>query len=139
MDSKLDLSERLLQEGHAFTWENFCYESKDHPGRYAGADQPGWIAWKTRTFNTINHIVAEGSPALRLAEVGARIPTSRVRPRTVRPRQGDISQGNRNGHCRGPRRRIRRAEGSGEYECLTGFVEQSICRAWARLCAEDRS
>ena len=80
MDSDLDLLERLLQEGHAFAWANFCYESTERPGRYAGAHQPAWIAWTTRTFNTINRIMAQDSPALQLARVGARIPTQGYGP-----------------------------------------------------------
>ena len=138
MDSDLDLLERLLQEGHAFAWANFCYESTERPGRYAGAHQPAWIAWTTRTFNTINRIMAQDSPALQLARVGARIPTQGYGPDQFDRAKATFLRAIEIGIA-ALQGRVRRAEDSGEYECFTGFVEQSICRAWARLSAEDRS
>jgi predicted nucleotide-binding protein len=75
MDSELGLLEKLLDEGRAFTWETFWYPHDGYPGEFAGPDQPTWAVWKTRTLNTIKHMMAESSPALKLAIVGTRIET----------------------------------------------------------------
>ena len=76
MDSELDLLDRLLQEGRTFTWQNFCYPNEHYPGgEFGGDDKPEWLAWKTRTLNTVRRITAENSPAFRLAGEGAGIRT----------------------------------------------------------------
>jgi hypothetical protein len=62
VDSDLDLLDRLLVEGHTFTFDNFSIQTPSgRAGRYGGNDAPQWLAWKTRTANTIRRFSAEGS------------------------------------------------------------------------------
>ena len=86
MDSEKDLVDGLIAEGERFNWSNFCQNHASHPGRFAGSDTPKWLAWKTRTVNTVKRICSETSPARILATKGAAVSTSGNGPDTF----GDV-------------------------------------------------
>lgn len=75
MDSERDLLENLISEGKEFDWSNFCQLDRSFPGQFAGADQPEWLTWKTRTKNTIERLCTEEAPATILAKRGASLKT----------------------------------------------------------------
>ena len=80
MDSKKDLVNGLIAEGKMFNWSNFCQTHGEYQRRYAGPDTPEWLAWKTRSVNTVHGICSDTSPAWRLAGIGARVRTSGYGP-----------------------------------------------------------
>jgi predicted nucleotide-binding protein len=70
MDSDLDLLKALLDEGRAFTFDNFSYRAEDeYKGQFGGEDTPEWMAWKTRSMNAVQRLSSEGSaPTLLVKE-----------------------------------------------------------------------
>lgn len=74
MNSNIDLLRQLIDEGKAFTIENYCYPNKS--GReFGGDDTPEWMAWKTRVRNLVKRAVSDDSPALKLANAATAIVT----------------------------------------------------------------
>ena len=76
MDSERGLVDGLISEGKEFNWSNFSLPHRELPSQFGGADTPEWLAWKTRTFNTVERICAEESPAMKLAARGAALNTA---------------------------------------------------------------
>ena len=74
MDSQLDLLERLIEEGSAFTWETFCYPDR-YGGEYGGEDTPEWQVWKTRSYNLVLQLSADNAPVAKLVKRGVGILT----------------------------------------------------------------
>ena len=68
MESAIKQLEMLIEEGERFTFQNFCYPSEDG-NEYGGEDTPGWLAWKTRTFNLVKKLTAESSPGVEMVRV----------------------------------------------------------------------
>ncbi|MCG5513751.1 TIR domain-containing protein [Ectothiorhodospira shaposhnikovii] len=71
MDSEIKLIDNLIEEGQKFNWSNFCQPDASYPGQYGGTDTPDWLAWKTRSRNTVDRICKDSSPARALVAKGA--------------------------------------------------------------------
>lgn len=80
VDSRIDLVERLLEEGRTFTFDNFCFPNDSYPGQYGGESTPEWSTWKTRARNLAHEVSSENSAARRLADEGFKIMTNGHEP-----------------------------------------------------------
>lgn len=70
MESQIKIVERLIEEGKAFTFENFSLQNPIYKGRYGGADAPEWGAFKIRTQNIVSKLLSGKSPAVALVVKG---------------------------------------------------------------------
>ena len=75
MESQIEIVERLIQEGEAFSFQNFCLGTASYQVRYGGADTPEWGAFKIRTQNIVSKLLADSSPAVALVAEGVTAPT----------------------------------------------------------------
>lgn len=89
MDSQLDIVKALIEEGEAYTFDNFCLRTASNPDKYGGADSPEWSIFKIRVNNIVSELVSETSPALKLVMDGISSPTEGNGPKNF-----DIAKSN---------------------------------------------
>ncbi len=80
MESQIEIIERLIEEGEAYTFQNFCLANSVFPGKYGGADTPEWGTFKIRTQNIVSKLLAKNSPAMTLVSKGITVATEGYEP-----------------------------------------------------------